>query len=253
MPIRSITPRPRLPARLSAPRKPSPACASIFSSCSRGYAIIDNASFPIVGDPKKAYDTYLEQLVADAKAAVDEGVRLGVVDPDRIGVTGHSHGALMTVNLVAHSDLFRAGVATSGSYNKTLTPFGFQNQRRSVWEATDVYLKVSPFFYAHKLKTPILIMHGTEDANPGTTPLQSTKLYEAVRGNGGTARLVMLPHEPHQYTAMESNEQEVYEMLRWFDTYVKNCRLLANPNATLRERCELRLSFTKIALKVIVN
>jgi dipeptidyl aminopeptidase/acylaminoacyl peptidase len=187
-----------------------------------GYALIDNASFPIIGDPKKAYDTYLDQLVADAKAAVDEGVRLGVVDPNRIGVTGHSHGALMTANLVAHSDLFRAGVATSGSYNKTFTPFGFQNERRSVWEATDVYLKVSPFFSADKLKTPILIMHGMEDANPGTTPIQSIMLYEAVRGNGGTTRLVMLPHEPHWYTALESNEQEVYEMLRWFDKYVKN-------------------------------
>jgi dipeptidyl aminopeptidase/acylaminoacyl peptidase len=187
-----------------------------------GYAIIDNASFPIIGDPKKAYDTYLEQLVADAKAAVDEAVRLGVADPDRIGVTGHSHGALMTANLVAHSDLFRAGVATSGSYNKTLTPFGFQSERRSVWEATDVYLKVSPFFFADKLKTPLLIMHGAEDANPGTTPLQASKLYEAIRGNGGTTRLVLLPHEPHWYTAMESNEQLVYEMLRWFDKYVKN-------------------------------
>jgi dipeptidyl aminopeptidase/acylaminoacyl peptidase len=187
-----------------------------------GYAIIDDASFPIIGDPKKAYDTYLEQLVADAKAAVDEAVRLGVADPARIGVTGHSHGALMTANLVAHSDLFRAGVATSGSYNKTLTPFGFQNERRSVWEATDVYLKVSPFFYADKLKTPLLIIHGEEDANPGTTPIQSHKLFEAIRGNGGTTRLVMLPHEPHWYTAMESNEQEVYEMLRWFDKYVKN-------------------------------
>jgi dipeptidyl aminopeptidase/acylaminoacyl peptidase len=187
-----------------------------------GYAIIDNAAFPIVGDPKKAYDTYLEQLVADAKAAVDEAVRLGVADPDRIGVTGHSHGALMTANLVAHSDLFRAGVATSGSYNKTLTPFGFQNERRSVWEASDVYLKVSPFFSADKLKTPLLIMHGAEDANPGTTPIQSHKLYEAIRGNGGITRLVILPHEPHWYTAMESNEQMVYEMLRWFDKYVKN-------------------------------
>jgi dipeptidyl aminopeptidase/acylaminoacyl peptidase len=187
-----------------------------------GYAIIDSASFPIVGDPKKAYDTYLDQLVADAKAAVDEAVRLGVVDPDRIGVTGHSHGALMTANLVAHSDLFRAGVATSGSYNKTLTPFGFQNERRSVWEATDVYLKVSPFFSADKLKTPLLLMHGAEDANPGTTPIQSTKLFEAIRGNGGTTRLVLLPHEPHAYTALESNEQYVYEMLRWFDKYVKN-------------------------------
>jgi dipeptidyl aminopeptidase/acylaminoacyl peptidase len=187
-----------------------------------GYAIIDNASFPIIGDPKKAYDTYLEQLVADAKAAVDEAVRLGVADPDRIGVTGHSHGALMTANLVAHSDLFRAGVATSGSYNKTLTPFGFQNERRSVWEATDVYLKVSPFFFADKLKTPLLIMHGAEDANPGTTPIQASKLYEAIRGNGGTTRLVLLPHEPHWYSAMESNEQLIYEMLRWFDKYVKN-------------------------------
>jgi len=187
-----------------------------------GYAIIDRAAFPIVGDPKRAYDTYLDQLVADAKAAVDEAVRLGVADPDRIGVTGHSHGALMTVNLVAHSDLFRAGVATSGSYNKTLTPFGFQNERRSVWEAPDVYLKVSPFFVADKIRTPLLLMHGAEDANPGTTPLQSAKLFEAIRGNGGTTRLVLLPHEPHWYTAMESNEQEVYEMLRWFDKYVKD-------------------------------
>jgi dipeptidyl aminopeptidase/acylaminoacyl peptidase len=193
-----------------------------------GYAIIDDASFPIVGDPKKAYDTYLEQLVADAKAAVDEAVRLGVADPDRIGVTGHSHGALMTANLVAHSDLFRAGVATSGSYNKTLTPFGFQSERRSVWEATDVYLKVSPFFFADKIKIPLLIMHGAEDANPGTTPLQGVKLFEAIRGNGGTTRLVMLPYEPHWYTALESNEQLVYEMLRWFDKYVKN----APPRAT---------------------
>jgi len=187
-----------------------------------GYAIIDRAAFPIVGDPKRAYDTYLDQLVADAKAAVDEAVRIGVADPDRIGVTGHSHGALMTVNLVAHSDLFRAGVATSGSYNKTLTPFGFQNERRSVWEAPDVYVKVSPFFVADKIKTPLLLMHGAEDANPGTIPLQSVKLYEAIRGNGGTTRLVLLPHEPHWYTAMESNQQEVYEMLHWFDKYVKN-------------------------------
>lgn len=187
-----------------------------------GYAVIDNAAFPIVGDPKKAYDTYLDQLTNDAKAAVDEAVKLGVVDPDRVGVTGHSHGALMTVNLLAHTDLFRAGVATSGSYNKTLTPFGFQNERRSVWEAQDVYVKASPFFYADKLKKPTLIMHGEDDANPGTTPLQATKLFEAIRGNGGTTRLVMLPHEPHWYTAMESNEQVVAEMLKWFDTYVKN-------------------------------
>ncbi len=187
-----------------------------------GYAIIDNAAFPIVGDPKKAYDTYLQQLVDDARAAVDKAVSLGVVDRDRIGVTGHSHGALMTVNLLAHTDLFRAGAATSGSYNKTLTPFGFQSERRSVWKARDVYLQVSPFFFADKLTLPLLVVHGADDANPGTTPLQAVKLYEAIRGNGGTARLVMLPHEPHWYSAMESNEQLAFEELRWFDKYVKN-------------------------------
>jgi len=187
-----------------------------------GYAVIDNASFPIVGDPKSAYDTYLEQLTADAKAAVDKAVELGVVDRDRIGVTGHSHGALMTANLIAHTGLFKAGVATSGSYNKTFTPFGFQNERRSVWQAQDVYLKASPFFYADKIKLPLLLIHGEDDANPGTEPFQSRKLYQAIRGNGGTTRLVMLPHEPHWYTALESNEQEVAEMLAWFDRYVKN-------------------------------
>jgi len=186
-----------------------------------GYAIIDNAAFPIVGDPREAYDTYLEQLVEDARAAVDTAVGTGVVDRERIGVTGHSHGALMTANLIAHTNLFRAGVATSGSYNKTLTPFGFQNERRSVWKGQNVYLKVSPFFFADKIKLPLLIMHGADDANPGTTPLQAVKLYEAIRGNGGTARLVMLPHEPHWYSAMESNEQLAYEELRWFDKYVK--------------------------------
>lgn len=187
-----------------------------------GYAVIDKASFPIVGDPKSAYDTYLEQLIADAKAAVQAAVKTGVVDPDRIAVTGHSHGALMTANLLAHTDLFRAGAATSGSYNKTLTPFGFQNERRSVWEAPEVYHKASTFFFANKLKTPLLIMHGADDANPGTTPLQATKFFEAIRGNGGIARLVMLPHEPHWYAAQESNEQLVAELLRWFDQYVKN-------------------------------
>jgi dipeptidyl aminopeptidase/acylaminoacyl peptidase len=187
-----------------------------------GYAIIDNAAFPIVGDPKKAYDTYLQQLIDDAQAAVDKAVETGVVDRDRIGVTGHSHGAMMTANLIAHTDLFRAGASTSGAYDKVLTPFGFQNERRSVWEAQSVYLKVSPYFFADKIKLPLLIVHGADDANPGTTPLQAVTFYEAIRGNGGTTRLVMLPHEPHWYTALESNEQLAYEEIRWFDKYVKN-------------------------------
>lgn len=186
-----------------------------------GYAIIENAAFPIVGDPKEAYNTYLEQLVANAKAAVDKAVELGVTDPDRVGVTGHSHGALMTANLLAHSDIFRTGVATSGAYNKSLTPFGFQNERRPLWDALEVYRKASPFFFADKFDRPILLVHGADDANPGTTPMQSSNFYAALRGNGVTAKLVMLPFEPHHYQAKESNEHLVYEMITWFDKYLK--------------------------------
>jgi dipeptidyl aminopeptidase/acylaminoacyl peptidase len=157
-------------------------------------------------------------------------VELGVVDRGRIGVTGHSHGALMTANLLAHTDLFRAGVATSGGYNKDLTPFGFQNERRSLWQAPKVYEQASAFFHADRIKAPLLLMHGMDDANPGTEPIQSPKLFQAIRGLGGTTRLVMLPHEPHWYTAMESNEQQVYEMLTWFDRYVKNAAPEAEAN-----------------------
>ncbi|MCC8537359.1 prolyl oligopeptidase family serine peptidase [Xanthomonas axonopodis pv. poinsettiicola] len=187
-----------------------------------GYAIIDDAAFPIVGDPKTAYDTYLQQLVDDATAAVDKAVELGVVDRQRIGVTGHSHGALMTANLLAHTDLFRAGAATSGSYNKTLTPFGFQNERRSFWAAPEVYAQASAFFHADKIDEPLLIVHGMDDANPGTETTQAPRLFQAIRGNGGTARLVLLPFEPHWYSARESTEDVVAEMLDWFDRYVKN-------------------------------
>ncbi len=186
-----------------------------------GYAVIDNPSLPVVGDANKIYDTYMEQLVAGAKAAVDKAVELGVTDPDRIGVTGHSHGGLMTVNLLANSDLFRAGIARSGAYNRSLTAFGFQNERRTLWEAPDVYLKVSPFFHADKVKSPLLLIHGEADENPGTVPLQSEQLFEAVRGTGGTARLVVLPFESHGYSAMESTEHVLSEMLAWFDRYVK--------------------------------
>lgn len=199
-----------------------------------GYAILDNAAFPIVGDPKNAYDTYLEQLVDNAEAAVAKGVEMGVVDPDRIGVTGHSHGALMTANLLAHTDLFRAGVASSGGYNKTLTPFGFQNERRSFWVAPKAYDESSAFFHADKINEPLLIVHGSDDANPGTEVTQSPRLFQAIRGLGGTTRLVMLPYEPHWYAARESNEHFVAEMLTWFDRYVKNAppRTLEDTQAT---------------------
>ena len=146
---------------------------------------------------------------------------MGFVDPERVGVGGHSYGAFMTANLLAHSDLFKAGIAESGAYNRTLTPFGFQSERRSLWEAEDVYLKMSPFMFADKIKEPLLLIHGEADDNSGTFPIQSDRLYQAVRGNGGTVRLVFLPAEAHAYRAKETIEHVNWEKLRWFDMYVK--------------------------------
>lgn len=187
----------------------------------QGYAVLNNATIPIVGDPETVNNTYIEQLVAGAKAAIDKAVEMGVTDPKRVGVSGHSYGAFMTANLLAHSDLFRAGVARSGAYNRTLTPFGFQSERRTFWEAQDTYMKMSPFTYAHKIKEPILLIHGEADNNSGTFPVQSERLYQAIRGNGGTVRLTMLPHESHGYAAKESIEHALWEMISWFDKYVK--------------------------------
>lgn len=187
-----------------------------------GYAVLDNATMPVVGEPETVNNTYVEQIVMSAKAAIDKAVEMGVTDPERVGVGGHSYGAFMTANLLAHSDLFRAGIARSGAYNRTLTPFGFQNERRTIWEAPDLYIKVSPFMVAHKIKEPILLIHGEADDNTGTFPIQSERMYQAVRGNGGTVRLVTLPLEAHGYAARESIEHALYEMLHWFDKHVKN-------------------------------
>lgn len=188
----------------------------------QGYAVLDQTAMPMVGDPETTYNTFVEQLVDDAEAAVNKAVEMGVADPDRIGIIGHSHGGLMVANLLAHTDLFRAGIARSGSYNKTTQPFGFQSERRSLFDARDVYIQVSPTFFADKVNEPVLIIHGDDDGNPGTLTFQSEVFYEAVRGSGGTARLVLLPYEDHGYRAHETIEHVLWEQMRWFDQYVKN-------------------------------
>lgn len=191
----------------------------------RGYAVLDNTAMPMIGDPETVYDSFVPQLVADAEAAVNKAVEMGIADPDRIGVIGHSHGGLMVANLLAHTDLFAAGIARSGSYNKTNQPFGFQGERRSLFEATQSYIDCSPTFFANKVNEPILIIHGDDDSNPGTLTFQSEVFYEAVRGSGGTARLVLLPFEDHGYRAQESIEHVLWEQMNWFDKYVKNRKL----------------------------
>lgn len=190
----------------------------------QGYAVLDDASLPVVGDLETFNNSYIEQIVAGAKAAIDKAVELGVTDPKRVGVAGHSYGAFMTANLLAHSDLFAAGIARSGAYNRTLTPFGFQTERRTLWEAPETYLRMSPFLSAHKINEPILLIHGEADNNTGTFPIQSERMYTAIRGNGGTVRFVKLPHESHGYEARESVEHTLAEMVEWFDQHVKNRR-----------------------------
>ncbi len=187
----------------------------------QGYVVLDNASMPIMGG-EKANDTFVEQLVMNAKAAIDKIVEMGVADRDRIGVGGHSYGAFMTANLLAHCDLFRAGIARSGAYNRSLTPFTFQNERRTFWEAQEVYTRMSPFFHADKINEPILLIHGEADNNSGTFPIQTERLFAALKGLGKTSRFVLLPLESHGYTGRESVLHTLYEMSSWMDKYVKN-------------------------------
>ena len=190
-----------------------------------GYAVLDNLSMPIVGaGDAEPNDTYLPQLVSSAQAAVDEVVRRGVADRHRIGVGGHSYGAFMTGNLLAHTRLFKAGVARSGAYNRSLTPFGFQSEDRQYWKAQNVYQTMSPFNNADKIKDALLLIHGEQDNNSGTFPMQSERMFQAVKGLGGTARLVMLPNESHGYRARESIMHMLYETNAWLDTYVKNAK-----------------------------
>jgi dipeptidyl aminopeptidase/acylaminoacyl peptidase len=189
----------------------------------QGYAVLENATIPIVGEGQsEPNDTYVEQLVASAQAAIDEGVRLGVVDRNRVAVMGHSYGAFMTANLLAHSSLFKAGIARSGAYNRTLTPFGFQNEDRTYWQAPQVYYNMSPFSFADKIKTPVLLIHGEADNNTGTFPIQSERLFSAIKGQGGTVRFVLLPLESHGYASRESVLHMFWEMNQWMNSYVKN-------------------------------
>jgi dipeptidyl aminopeptidase/acylaminoacyl peptidase len=187
-----------------------------------GYAVMDGATMPIIGEgDAEPNDTYVEQLVASGEAAIDEAARRGVADPNRVGVGGHSYGAFMTANLLTHSDAFAAGIARSGAYNRSLTPFGFQAEERTFWEAPEVYFRMSPFMNADKMNAPILLIHGEMDNNSGTFPIQSERYYHALKGLGKTVRLVMLPFESHGYAARESILHMLWEMQEWLDRYVK--------------------------------
>jgi dipeptidyl aminopeptidase/acylaminoacyl peptidase len=206
-----------------------PQGASRLFMLTQGYGVMDDPRIPIVAqNGGKPNDNYVQQLVAGAKAAIDKIVEMGVADRDRIAVGGHSYGGFMTANLLAHTDFFKAGIAESGAYNRTLTPFGFQNEQRTYWEAKDVYTQMSPFMYADSIRTPILLVHGAADDNTGTFPINSERLFAAIKGNGGIARLLMLPAEAHGYRARESIGHVLAEEVAWLDKYVKKPKVRAD-------------------------
>ena len=189
----------------------------------RGYVVLDDTAFPIVGEgDEEPNDTFIEQLVSNAKAAIDAVDNMGYIDRNKVAVGGHSYGAFMTANLLAHSKLFAAGIARSGAYNRTLTPFGFQSEERNYWEAPEIYYAMSPFMHAEKMKTPLLLIHGEADNNSGTYPLQSERYFNALKGLGAPVRLVMLPKESHGYSAYESVLHMLWEQDQWLETHVKN-------------------------------
>ncbi len=197
--------------------------SSVVFYATQGYAVLDNASFPIVGEGEtEPNDSFIDQLVLNASSAIDKMVEMKVADPSRVAVSGHSYGAFMTANLLSHCDLFAAGIARSGAYNRTLTPFGFQSEERTYWQSPEVYYKMSPFSYAHQMKTPLLLIHGIDDNNSGTFTMQSERYYDALRGQGATVRLVLLPHESHGYRARESVLHMHWETLQWLNLYVKD-------------------------------
>jgi dipeptidyl aminopeptidase/acylaminoacyl peptidase len=189
----------------------------------RGYVVLDGASFPIVGEgTKEPNDSFRKQLVANAKAAIDAVDDLGYIDRDRVAVGGHSYGAFMVANLLSHSNLFAAGIARSGAYNRTLTPFGFQSEQRSYWESPEIYYNMSPFMHADKMNQPLLLVHGEADNNSGTYPMQSERYFNALKGLGATVRLVILPKESHGYRSKESIFHLLWEQDQWLEKHVKN-------------------------------
>jgi dipeptidyl aminopeptidase/acylaminoacyl peptidase len=189
----------------------------------RGYAVLDDASFPIIGEgATEPNDTFITQLVDNAAAAINAVDKLGYINPKKVAVGGHSYGAFMTANLLSHSNLFACGIARSGAYNRTLTPFGFQSEQRNYWEVPEVYNTMSPFMNAGKMKTPMLLVHGEADNNPGTFTLQTERYFQALKGLGAPVRMVILPKESHGYAAKENILHLLWEQDQFLEKYLKN-------------------------------
>ena len=187
----------------------------------QGYAVA-NFDPPIFGANGRMNDNYVSDLVGNLTAVIDELDKQGFIDRSRLGLGGHSYGAFSTVNAMVNTPYFKAGIAGDGMYNRSLTPNGFQSERRDFWEAQKTYLDMSPFFKADKLTGALLMYHSIEDQNVGTAPISSERMMHALQGLGKVASLYMYPYEDHGPAAKETLLDQWARWTAWLDVYVKN-------------------------------
>ncbi len=187
----------------------------------QGNAVIE-PDCPIMGSAGKMNDNYARDLAENLELTVNAMVDQGYIDRDHVGIGGHSYGAFSTVNALTLTSIFKAGIAGDGMYNRSLTPFGFQSERRNFFEAQSTYLEMSPFFRADKISGPLLMYHSLEDQNVGTAPISSIRMFHALQGLGKPAALFMYPYEDHSVATYQTDLDQWARWFAWFDMYVKN-------------------------------
>ena len=175
-----------------------------------------------MGDTGRMNDNYTRDLRENLDAVIDAVVEAGFVDRNKMGIGGHSYGAFSTVNALTLVPYFKAGIAGDGMYNRSLTPFGFQSERRDFFQAEQTYLDMSPFFRADKISGALLMYHALEDQNVGTAPISSIRMFHALQGLGKPAALYMYHYEDHSDATYASDLDLWARWFAWFDVYVKN-------------------------------
>ena len=202
-------------------RFPTGGTRTIEYLATQGYAVA-NFDPPIMGESGRMNDNYVSDLRMNLYAVIDELDRQGWIDRNRLGIGGHSYGAFTTANALVHTPFFKAGIAGDGMYNRTLTPNGFQSERRDLWDGQSTYLEVSPMLYVDQMQGALLMYHGMEDQNVGTTLISSIRMMQALRGQGKVSALYMYPYEDHGPATEETLLDLWGRWTAWLDIYVKN-------------------------------
>jgi dipeptidyl aminopeptidase/acylaminoacyl peptidase len=164
--------------------------------------------------------------VVDLLGAVDEAVRQGIADPDRLGIGGWSYGGISTNYTIATDTRFKAAISGAGS-SMQFTMYGmdqyiiqYDQEMGQPWKTRDKWIKVSyPFFNADKIKTPTLFMGGEKDFN---VPIAgSEQMYQALKSLGVDTQLVIYPGQFHGLTIPSYERDRLQRYLNWFNKYLQ--------------------------------